>query len=194
MTKTHNILLALTAGLTLAFSATTVSAAGNMAGQLNASTVLQSGCIVSNAPGAGTTGVNFGTLDFGTHPSTFTGVLTTAASGGVGGAGATQIVCSPDVTSLTVSVSAGNNAGQGATIGTGARAMKFGASSYLPYDVYSDAAMTAPYPTSASTLAVSLPGTGAAIALPVYGRINKTNLNALAAGTYTDVLQVTLAW
>ncbi len=194
MTKTHNLLLALTAGLTLGLSATTVSAAGNMAGQLNAQMVLQSGCIVSGAPGAGSTGVNFGTLDFGTRPSTFTGVVTTTASGGAGGAGATQIVCSPDVTSLTVSVSAGNNAGQGATVGTGARAMKFGASSYLPYDVYSDAGMTTPYPTSGSTLAVSLPGTGAAIALPVYGRINKTSLNALAAGTYTDVLQVTLAW
>ena len=82
---------------------------------------------------------------------------------------------------------------QGAGVGTGSRAMKFG-TSYLPYEVYSDAAMTTAYPTAATSLGVVLPGTGAAVGLPVFGRINKTSGNALQPGTYTDVLQVTLAW
>lgn len=178
----------------LALAATGAQAAGNMSGQLNAQMTLQSGCIVSGAPGAGSSGVNFGALDFGLQPATFTGVLLATASGGAGGAGATQITCSPDVTALSVSVSAGNNAGQGGSVGTGARAMKLGSSAYLPYEVYSDAALTTPYPTSANAVSVALPGTGSAFPLPIFGRVNKTSNSAMAAGTYTDVLQVTLSW
>lgn len=190
-TLSTKIALALT---TLAVVATPALAAGSMAGQLNAQMTLQSGCIVSGAPGAGSSGVSFGTLDFGVQPSTFLGVLTATPSGGAGGAGATEILCSPDVTALSISVSAGNNAGQGAAVGTGARAMRLGTANYLPYEVYSDAGMTTAYPTSGTTLGVVLPGTGAALPLPVFGRINKTNPNAVPAGTYTDVLQVTLSW
>lgn len=194
MTKTSKLVLAIAAGLGFGLTSVAASAAGSMSGQLNAQMVLQSGCIISGAPGAGTSGVSYGTLDFGSHPSTFTGVLTAAASGGAAGAGATQIVCSTDITALTISVSGGNNAGQGSTIGTGSRAMKLGTTSYLPYDVYSDSGMTTPYPTAATSLGVTLPGTGAPFALPIFGRVNKTSVNAMASGTYSDVLQVTLAW
>ena len=41
---------------------------------------------------------------------------------------------------------------------------------------------------------MTLPGTGAAIALPVYGIINKMSINAMPASNYVDVLQVTLSW
>jgi spore coat protein U-like protein len=190
-TMSTKIALALS---TLAFAAVPAFASGSMAGQLNTKMVLQAGCIVSGAPGAGATGVNFGTLDFGTQPATFTGILAATASGGAGGAGATQILCSPDVTSLSITVSGGNNAGQGGSVGIGSRAMKLGTSSYLPYEVYSDAGMTSAYPTSASAVGVTLPGTGVALPLPIFGRINKTSAAALTSGTYTDVLQVTLAW
>ncbi|KQP18425.1 hypothetical protein ASF43_11515 [Pseudorhodoferax sp. Leaf267] len=190
MRTTSKFILALSTAL--AMVAPGAQAAGNMAGQLNAKMVLQSGCIVSGAPGAGTSGVNFGTLDFGSQPATFTGVLLATASGGVGGAGATEITCSPDVTSLSVSVSAGNNAGQGGAVGTGARAMKLGTSTYLPYDVYSDSNLATPYPTSANAVSVVLPGTGASFPLPIFAKVNKTSPAALTAGTYTDVLQVTL--
>ncbi len=193
--KTTKISAAAAAVLALGFGLTSfgAQAAGNMAGQLNAKMVLQAGCYISGASGAGSSGVNLGTLDFGSQPSTFTGVLTANATGGVGGAGATQIVCSPDVTALTVSVSGGNNAGQGGSIGTGSRAMKLG-TSYLPYEVYSDAALTTAYPANATALGVTLPGTGAAVNLPVYGRINKTSTNGMTSGTYVDTLQVTLSW
>jgi spore coat protein U-like protein len=191
-TVTQIALSALSTAAVLA--APSVMAAGSLAGQLNAQMTLQAGCIVSGAPGAGSTGVNFGTLDFGTQPATFTGILTATASGGAGGAGATQILCSPDVTSLSITVSGGNNAGQGGSVGVGSRAMKLGTSSYLPYEVYSEPGMTNAYPTSASAVGVMLPGTGVALPLPIYGRINKTSAAALTSGTYTDVLQVTLTW
>ncbi|APW40711.1 hypothetical protein RD110_14610 [Rhodoferax koreense] len=179
--------------LGLGLAGISAQAAGNMSGTLNAQMVLQAGCSISGAASAGNSGVNFGTLDFGSQPSTFTGVLTATATGGAGGAGATQITCSPDVTAITVSVSGGNNPGQGSGVGTGSRALKFG-TSYLPYEVYSDAGLTTAFPVNATAIGVPLPGTGAAVNLPVYGRINKTSLNAMPAGSYVDVLQVTLTW
>ncbi len=185
--------VALSLGLGIGLTSLDAKAAGNMSGTLNATMVLQAGCSISGAASAGNSGVNFGTLDFGAQPSTFTGVLTATATGGAGGAGATQITCSPDVTAITVSVSGGNNAGQGGSVGVGSRALKHG-TSYLPYEVYSDSGLTTAFPVNATALGVTLPGTGAAVALPVYGRINKTSVNALPAGNYVDVLQVTLAW
>jgi spore coat protein U-like protein len=167
-------------------------AAGNMSGTLGATMVLTAGCAVSGASG-GNAAVNFGMLEFGTQPSTFTGVLVANPTGGAQGGGATQISCSPDVAALSVSVSGGNNPGQGANVGTGTRALKLG-SSYLPYEVYSDAAMVSAFPTAATPLGVVMPGTGAPISLPVFGRINKTNATAMPAGSYVDVLQVTLSW
>jgi len=168
-------------------------AAGNMSGTLQARMTLTASCAVSGAAVSGTSGVSFGTLDFGSQPSTFTGVLVANPSGGAGGAGATEIACSPDVAAVAVAVSAGNNPGQGAAVGTGTRALKHG-TSYLPYEVYSDAALATAFPAAATPLGVALPGTGAPIALPVFGRINKTNTSAMPAGSYVDVLQVTISW
>lgn len=165
-------------------------AGGNMNGTLTSQMVLQDGCVISSALPAGGSGSSLGTLDFGVQPSTFTGLLLANATGS---AGATQITCSPAVTSLSVSVSGGNNAGQGTGVGLGSRAMKLG-SSYLPYEVYSDATMTTVYPATGSTVGVLLPNAGTALPLPVFGRIQKTSGAAMPTGTYSDVLQVTLSW
>ena len=53
MNKTRNALLALTTGLGLGLTSLGASAAGAMSGQLNTQMVLQAGCIISGAPGAG---------------------------------------------------------------------------------------------------------------------------------------------
>jgi spore coat protein U-like protein len=174
-------------------AAASAAQAGGMGGQLMTQMTLTGGCAVSGSSGSASS-ANFGTLDFGIQPSTFTGVLLATASGGAGGAGTTQIVCSPDVNAMSVSVNAGNNPGQGASVGAGTRAMRLGTSSYLPYEVYSDAAMTTAYPTSGSAVGVSLAANGGAFALPVFARVNKTNAGAVPAGTYADTLQVTLSW
>lgn len=71
--------------------------------------------------------------------------------------------------------------------------MKLG-SSFFPYELHRDAAMTTAYSAAAVLLGVALPGNGAPITLPVYGKINKTSTNAMPADSYVDVLQVTVAW
>ncbi len=158
-------------------------------GTLGATLELTSSCVISGD--SATSGANFGTLDFGERPATFTGVITTHATGGAGGPGATQILCSPDVTSVSVGVSGGDNAGEGSTVGTGARAIALG-SSYIPYDVFSDSGHSIVYPADGTPLSVTVPAPGTAFALPIYGRINKTSGAAMAVGTYSDTLTVTI--
>jgi len=166
-----------------------VFAQNTLDGTLGATLELTSSCVISGD--SATTGANFGTLDFGERPATFIGVITAQATGGAGGPGATQILCSPDVTSISVGVSGGDNAGEGSTVGSGARAIALG-SSYIPYDVFSDAGHSIVYPPDGAPVSVTVPAPGAAFTLPVYGRINKTSAVALTVGTYSDTLTVTI--
>jgi len=176
---------------TLLLGAAGASPAGGMGGQLMAQITLTGGCAVAGAESRGASGAPVGTLNFGVQPASFTGVLLSGPT--VGEAGTTQIVCSPDVSAMSVSVNAGNNPGQGASVGAGTRAMRLG-SSYLPYEVYSDAAMTNAYPINGGVVGISLTANGGAFALPVFGRVHKTHGGAIAPGTYVDTLQVTLSW
>ncbi|AOK30026.1 spore coat protein [Burkholderia singularis] len=160
-----------------------------LTGTVNAKLVLTTGCAV-DAGGGSVSGTNFGTLDFGTQPSGFTGSLNASATGG--GSTTAQVTCSPDVTSIQVTVDGGQNASKGTGIGSGTRALANG-TSYVPYEVYADAGHSKQY-IAGTAQAVAVPTPGAAFQLPVYGVANKTSTSALAAGTYTDVLNVTLGW
>jgi spore coat protein U-like protein len=154
------------------------SSAQQIAGTLGAELTLTRACVVNGSPT--TVGVNFGLLDFGTEPATFVG-------------SATQVLCSADVTALNVSVGTGLNAGQGAGVGDGPRALRLGATaSYVPYEVYSTAGFAAPFPTNGTGVSVSISPVGVPFALPIYGRINKTSPVALVAGQYVDTLTVTV--
>ncbi|ODS52698.1 MAG: hypothetical protein ABS36_16810 [Acidobacteria bacterium SCN 69-37] len=164
-------------------------AQGTLDGTLGATFELTSSCVISGD--SATTGANFGSLDFGSKPATFTGIVTAQATGGAGGPGPTQILCSPDVTSIAVAVSAGAHAGEGSTIGAGSRALAQ-STSYIPYDVYADAGHATVYPSNGTPVAVTVPSPGTAFALPVYGRIDKTSPVAVAVGTYADTLTVTI--
>lgn len=179
--------------LILAFSVVGLPvAAQTLSGTMAAQIQLTSGCMIAGSSGA-SAAVNFGVMDFGTWPSTFVGPATAAATGGEGVAGTTQIVCSPDVTGISIQVGPGSYQGLGGTIGTGARAMRNGAvAAYLPYDVYRDPAYSQAYPTGAAVTGIAVPAGGAAFALPIYGRVNKTNPVALPPGVYSDTLQITL--
>ena len=80
--------------------------AGTLTGTLQSQIQLTAGCVIAGSSG-NAAGVNFGTLDFGTRPSTFTGIVTATASGGEGVSGPTQIVCSPDVLGISIQVGPG---------------------------------------------------------------------------------------
>ncbi|MFZ4287991.1 spore coat protein U domain-containing protein [Variovorax sp. HJSM1_2] len=164
--------------------------AGNTSGQLLAKMVLYGGCFIKSAAAPAGRSPGLETLDFGVQPRGFTGVVT---AGSAGSGDNTEIICSPEITSLSVSVSPGNNAGQGTSIGTGSRAVKQG-ENFLPYEVYSDAALKTAYPANAAPVGFTLPSNGMPMALPVHGRINKTNPGNLSPGSYVDVLQVTFTW
>ncbi|WCM92950.1 spore coat U domain-containing protein [Acidovorax sp. NCPPB 2350] len=178
--------------LALAGLATLPLEAATLAGVLGARMMLTSGCVINGGPGT-VSGANFGTLDFGTRPATFVGTASATASGSEGGAGVTQIVCSPEITAFSMTIDGGTNPGQGATIGTGSRAMSNG-SAFLPYDVYRDPGHTVPYTAAAAVTGIAVPSAGNPFALPIYGLVNKTNAVALPSGIYTDQLQITLTF
>lgn len=168
------------------------AAADTLTGNLQATMRISTGCVISGSSG-GQSGVSFGTLDFGTQPATFTGTVSAAPTGGAGGAGTTQILCSPEITVISVTVGGGLHAGQGAGVGVGTRAMN-SASAYIPYEVYQDASHTTPYPLNTPVANVAIPTAGAAFNLPIYGQVNKTGSQSLPFGAYTDTLGVTLTF
>ncbi|MEZ1316423.1 spore coat protein U domain-containing protein [Pseudomonas fluorescens] len=165
-------------GLTLAASA---QAATTVTGQITSSLILTSSCQVNG--GGGSTGLNFGALNFGTANSLFT-----TATGQVlaGGGGALSILCSSGTTP-TVTVRAGAHDGQ-STGGT--RALYDGVANYVPYDLYTDAGHSQILAINGTiNLAAS---TGVAQTVNIYGQaVGKAGL---PAGTYTDTIAVELTF
>lgn len=162
-----------------------------LSGTLGVQLTLTTACAVTTT--SATSSLNFGTVNFGTRPATFTGVLTAQPTGGLGGGGTTQVVCSPDISSMSVAVDAGSHAGEGGSVGAGARAMASG-SDYVPYDLYSSSGYTTAYPTNGTPVSINVASPGTAFSLPIFGRVNKTSAAPLQPGTYTDTVQVTISW
>ncbi|KAB0496438.1 Csu type fimbrial protein [Pseudomonas vancouverensis] len=165
-------------GLTLASSA---MAATTVTGQISSTLILTSSCQVNGV--GGSTGLNFGALNFGTTNSLFT-----TATGQVlgGGGGALSILCSAG-TNPTVKVRAGTNDGKSTG---GSRALYDGVANYVPYDFYTDAGHS-------NLLAIDgvinlAPSTGVAQTVNIYGQaLGKAGL---PAGTYTDTVAVELTF
>jgi len=147
---------------------------------------------VVGVPGS-TSGINLGTLTFASQPSTFTGTVAAIPTAGASGGGATQVLCSPDVSGLQITIDGGSNAGQGSGIGVGTRALRNG-TAFVPYEIYQDIGHTVAYPVGTALTGFAIPASGAAINLPIFGQINKTSAGALPSGTYTDTLVVTLTF
>lgn len=161
-----------------------------ISGTVNSTLVLTSGCAIDTGSGSTSNGGVFGTLDFGSQPGTFTGSLTAQTTGA--GASITQVTCTPDISALNVTVNGGQHANQGAAIGAGTRAVANG-SSFVPYEVYADAAHTEAYQIG-TAVPVPIASAGTSFNLPIYGVANKTSATSLPSGTYTDVLNVTVGW
>ena len=174
------------AGLMLAmFGLSTAQAAGTLVGQVGVQMVIGAGCTVINGSVSG--GINqWGTVDFGTHAD-LTNVVDAQT---VGTSGNIQIQCSTGLTpSLTV------NAGLHASGGERFMQNTTTASSTIAYALYSDAARSSLI-ESDTPVDISSVATGAALNIPLYGRVVPTGQSTPTptAGTYTDTLLVTLAW
>lgn len=165
-------------GLALVSSA---NAATTVTGQITSSLILISSCQVNGS--GGSTGLNFGALNFGTTNSLFT-----TAGGQVlgGGGGALSVLCS-NGTTPTITVGAGANDGK-STGGT--RALFDGVANYVPYDLYSDSGYSTLLPVN-GTINL-LPSTGTAQTVNIYGQAK--GKAGLPAGTYTDTIAVQLTF
>ena len=75
-------LLLICAGTLLAATTAHQALAVTSSGTIGATLTLTNGCLINGSPAQ--SGINFGTLDFGTHPATFS-TLTTQLSGASGG-------------------------------------------------------------------------------------------------------------
>lgn len=174
-TFTHGILAGL--GLALAFHAQ----AATVTGTISSTLTLTSACQVNGS--SGTTGLNFGSLNFGTQDSLFT-----TANGQVlgGGGGAMSILCSAG-TVPAIRVRAGTHDGQSAG---GTRALADGSGNFVPYDFYTDAGHTTLLAIDGT---ITLPtSTGVAQIVNLYGQAR--GKAGLPAGTYTDTVAVELSF
>jgi len=156
-------------------------AATTVTGQVTASLVLTSSCQVNGV--AGSTNLNFGTLNFGTTSSLFTQASSQVLSGG---GGAMSILCSSG-TAPVIKVRGGTHDGQ-ATGGT--RALADGAGHFVPYDFFTDTGFSSLLAIDGTiSLATS---TGVAQTVNLYGKA--TGVAGLPAGTYTDTVAVELTF
>ncbi|MCK9797662.1 spore coat protein [Pseudomonas chlororaphis] len=161
--------------------ASTANAATTVTGQISSTLILTSSCQVNGV--GGSTGLNFGALNFGTANSLFT-----TATGQVlgGGGGALSILCSSG-TSPSLTIQGGSNDGK-STGGT--RALFDGVANYVPYDLYTDSGHSQ---IVAINGVINLaPSTGVAQTVNLYGQaVGKAGL---PAGTYTDTVSVQLTF
>jgi len=138
------------------------------------------GCLVAGGAGQ-VAGLNFGTLDFGTHSAVRTGTETRLAGGGSGGQSLIQ--CTPG-TAVQVTADAGQHANGSQ------RRLSNNAGAFVPYSLQlaaTPAAVLTPNISAGLTLGA------AATALPLQGTVTFPGFG-LPAGTYTDTVQVTLSW
>ena len=164
------------------------TAEAQLSGTLDVNLNLTSACTIAGDNNPST--ADFGELNFGEAPATFVGQLTASATGGAGGSGQVQLVCSPDVTSVNIAIDEGQNPGEGEEVGLGARALAGPSSGFVPYRVYQDSGHTVEYSTTA--VPFTIPVAGEPFDLPIYGVIDKTGPDALPSGAYTDTLSVTV--
>jgi spore coat protein U-like protein len=139
------------------------------------------GCAVTGS--GATTGLEFGALDFGSHPAV--GMQSLNASTLLSG-GTLEMRCTPGL-SLQVSLGDGLHAqsGQRHLVHTGAPGEK------VPYALYADADKSTPFPP-ATPLSMAVPADGLLV-LPVYGVATLT-ATGKTPGEYRDVVSVTIAW
>ncbi|MGS7251794.1 Csu type fimbrial protein [Pseudomonas anuradhapurensis] len=163
-------------GLALAFHAHAATT-----GNINSTLTLTAACQVNGS--SGTSGMNFGTLDFGTQDALFTSAGAQVMGGG---GGAMSVLCSAG-TIPVIRVRAGVNDGQSSG---GTRALADGAGNFVPYDFYTDAGHSQLLAIDGT---ITLPtSSGVAQTVNLYGQAR--GKAGLPAGVYTDTVSVELSF
>ncbi|MCI4590290.1 spore coat U domain-containing protein [Sphingobium sp. BYY-5] len=173
----------------LCAAAFSMPAHADITGTIDATITLTTACRINNAvvPDT-TTGVDFGTIDFGTQNSYFT----TADAQLVGTVGNGIAIQCSDGIEPTIAFSGGSFAGLGSsnTGTTGARAMKHTAdANYVTYNLYEDVAGGTAIPVDGT---IVLASDGSVQTVPIFGRA--FGANSLVTGTYSDVVVVTVSF
>ncbi|QXH34074.1 Csu type fimbrial protein [Pseudomonas muyukensis] len=157
-------------GLCLALAQGTQAATSST---FQVSAQIAAGCLVVGGVTA------YGVLDFGTRSALSTATLSSALGGTT-----VTFQCTPGV-ALSMSLDGGQNSAAGTR-----NLKRTGGTQLLAYQLFRDAAFSQSLGIGSSVaLSYSDP---TAIKLPVYGRTTLTG--TLPAGTYTDVVQVTVSW
>ncbi|HFZ8993090.1 TPA: spore coat U domain-containing protein [Citrobacter freundii] len=162
-------------------------------GTIGATLTLTNGCLINGSPAQ--EGINFGTLDFGTHPATFSTL--TAQLAGANGGNSFDIQCTtPDYT-VQVTGNA-NSATPGTVIGTPGTPPRYlinstDTSQGVAYSLYSDNAFNneignnTPIPRTNTTAGVDN--------YTLYGRIQGGgNSVTVVPGVYTDTINVSVIY
>ncbi len=162
-------------------------------GTIGASLTLTNGCLINGSPSQN--GINFGTLDFGEHPATFS-ELTTQLTGAAGG-NSFGIQCT--TASYTVQITGNTNAtAPGTVVGTPGTPARYlinttNATQGVAYSLYSDSgfsnvvANNAPLPIASTT--------GGVDNYTLYGRIQGGgNSVSVVPGSYTDTINVSVIY
>lgn len=151
-----NLSYCVLAGLGLALASQ--AQAATVTGSISSTLTLTAACQVNGT--SGTSGLNFGALNFGTQDALF---VTANAQVLGGGGGAMSILCSAGTVPV-IKVRAGLHDGQSSG---GTRALADGSGNFVPYDLYTDAGRTA---LLAVDDTITLPtSTGAAQTVNLYG-------------------------
>jgi spore coat protein U-like protein len=167
------------AGLGLALASQ--AQAATVTGSINSTLTLISACQVNGT--SGTSGLNFGALNFGTQDALF---VTANAQVLGGGSGAMSILCSAGTVPV-IKVRAGLHDGQSSG---GTRALADGSGNFVPYDLYTDTGRTTLLAVDGT---ITLPtSTGVAQTVNLYGKaVGKAGL---PAGVYSDTISVELSF
>ncbi|HFK3156272.1 TPA: spore coat U domain-containing protein [Citrobacter sedlakii] len=162
-------------------------------GTVGVSLTLINGCLINGSPSQN--GINFGTLNFGTHPATFS-ELTTQLTGAAGG-NSFGIQCT--TTDYTVQITGNtNSSAPGSVVGTPGTPARYlvnaaNTTQGVAYSLYSDSgfnnviANNTPIPKVSTTAGVDN--------YTIFGRIQGGgNSVTVVPGTYTDTINVSVIY
>lgn len=171
-----------TAVLALTLVAAPAFSAGQLQGQMNVQITIGSGCTVTNGSDDGSVNT-FGSISFGDY-NDLSNLIDGRSFGSAGGS-SFGLQCSLG-TAYSIAISAGQNP-------VGAQRNMSSASGLVAYNLYQDSGRTQLWGDGGVTGTVlSGTGTGSDEEVIVYGRV--PSQATPAPGTYSDTVQVTIAW